>query len=195
MSALIQFDHNISAHALANADGLQLGERTLKTRVFNDGQPSGANFDPFAENFGNHWLDEVLKRSGVRGAVNTEASAPGTPRSQSVSQRTVRLSADSRPFVPSTLKKLDLTPRSPEGSDSPPSKEGRPFVPSTLKKLDLTPRSPEGSDSPPSKEGTGTTPSSTPSVSSRNVSRCSSVATAFSGSSAGTAVSDNSAAA
>ncbi len=166
MSALIQFDHNISAHALANADGLQLGERTLKTRVFNDGQPSGANFDPFAENFGNHWLDEVLKRSGVRGAVNTEASAPGTPRSQSVSQRTVRLSADSRPFVPSTLKKLDLSPCTP---DSP--------------------------DSPPSKDGTGTTPSTAPSVSSRNISRCSSVATAFSGSSGGTAVSDNSAAA
>ncbi|BEJ14728.1 hypothetical protein CspHIS471_0404950 [Cutaneotrichosporon sp. HIS471] len=162
MSALIQFDHNISAHALANANGLQLGDRTLKAHVLDNGQVSGPNFDPFADNFGNHWLDEVLKQSQVTSGANTESSIPGTPLSQTASSRTVsapsrtvRLSADSRPFVPSTLKK----------------------------KLDLTADTP-GSPSPPSKEGNGTTLSSAPPDSSRNMSRCSSVGTALSDNSA-----------
>ncbi|GMK59361.1 hypothetical protein CspeluHIS016_0703760 [Cutaneotrichosporon spelunceum] len=154
MSALIQFDNSISAHALASANGLQLGERTLRTQVLNNGQVSGPNFDPFTDTFCNYWLDELINQSQANSGPNTGSPMPVTPPSQTASSRTapsrtVRLSAKSRPFVPSTLKK----------------------------KLDLA-AGPPGS--PTCKEGAAMAPSSAPSDSSSNMSRRSSVGTAFS---------------
>lgn len=87
---LIQFEHAVSATGLINANGLQLGDRVLKTRPFAS-PPTPGGFDPFAE-AGRHWLDEAVYKAGC--------SIPQTP--QSLPPRATRLSADSVPFVPNS---------------------------------------------------------------------------------------------
>lgn len=96
LSVLIQFEHPVSATALVNANGLQLGDRVLKTRPFAAPMTPGA-FDPFAE-ASRRWLDEAAYKTGP--------VLPQTP--QSLPPRGTRLSADSVPFVPNS--KADESP-------------------------------------------------------------------------------------
>lgn len=96
LSVLIQFEHAVSATALVNANGLQLGDRVLKTRPFAAPMTPGA-FDPFAE-ASRRWLDEAGYKVGP--------VLPQTP--QSMPPRGTRLSADSVPFVPNS--KADESP-------------------------------------------------------------------------------------
>ncbi|CAK9786867.1 unnamed protein product [Cutaneotrichosporon oleaginosum] len=145
-AALIQFDNNVSAHALAHADGLQLGERILKTRVLSDRHAAAPNFDPFAtESLADHWFDGRLNPS--EGVSDADAKVPSSPHSPSISPSTVRLSAHSRPFVPSILKKkLDMRVGSPRSAPSTDSTGSTRSTPSSDASCNTSPCSKVGSD-------------------------------------------------
>lgn len=99
----IHFEHPISALALTNSNGLQLGHRPLSTRPIdansvtnsaaNNSVQQPSNFDPFSDTAPTSWLDNLLRNPAGSQAV----SAMSTPPSASSG---ARLNAESRPFVP-----------------------------------------------------------------------------------------------
>ncbi|KAK8849832.1 hypothetical protein IAR55_005168 [Kwoniella newhampshirensis] len=85
---LIQFEHEVSAVALLNADGLNLGGRPIITRrhptstAASSSPPSGRpTFDPFGQDFANRLSNSLKSPSGAN-----------------------HLSADSDPFIPLNWK-------------------------------------------------------------------------------------------
>lgn len=107
-SVLVQFESARSAAALISANGLKLGERTLKSKPLYS-RPSSApvTSKPHTQT-PIHQLDDAFKNFHIS---RNEPQTPVTP--QSFSSGSSRLNADSRPFIPGSKSKSAVDLLSP----------------------------------------------------------------------------------